>query len=358
VDILDQFRHSAPLYTGEFHRAVRKGNTAILKTVVEGFAQISESEYEDINHRWFGTEAKAFHPNLRFILIVLGALVVIVLFLIVWNRTLREKIRERTMRLEEEIILNIKKTEALRESEEKYHALVDSASDAILIADFEGNLLDVNKKAEELLDYTREELLGMNITQIHPKEELEKIIKSFREIAEGRLSSSSDTKVLKKDGTSVPVDITGNAIEFAGGKVVQGIFRDITSRKHAELLIKESEERYRVLVEYSNDGVALVEGDLHIYVNQKFLDIFGYNKPEDIIGKSPFMVVHPDDLEMVLEYNRKRQRGEPVPPKYEFRGMRKDGSILYIEVSAAKITYNGKPGFACTYQRHDGKETP
>jgi diguanylate cyclase (GGDEF)-like protein/PAS domain S-box-containing protein len=129
------------------------------------------------------------------------------------------------------------------------------------------------------------------------------------------------------------------------GKIVRlfGTAQDITERKHADTIIQESEERYRMAIERSNDGVALVEGDQHIYVNQKFLDIFGYEKPEDILGKSPFIIVHPDDREMVLEHNRKRQRGEPVPSKYEFKGITKDGTNLFIEVSAAKITYHGKP---------------
>ena len=106
--------------------------------------------------------------------------------------------------------------------------------------------------------------------------------------------------------------------------------------------IRESEERYRMAVEHSNDGVALVEGDYHIYVNKKFLDIFGYEKPEDVVGKTPFMVVHPDDREMVLENSRRRQKGESALSRYEFKGIRKDGTTIYIDNSVSRITYHGK----------------
>lgn len=125
--------------------------------------------------------------------------------------------------------------EALKASEEKYHALLDHAVDGIIISDFDGTFLEVNRKAEELLGFTREELLGMKFTDIHPKEEQEKVMSAFQAMAEGRSYSCSDTRVLRKDGVSVPVDIRGAAVEYAGKKIMQGIFRDITERKRVEV---------------------------------------------------------------------------------------------------------------------------
>jgi PAS domain S-box-containing protein len=133
----------------------------------------------------------------------------------------------------------------LHDSEEKYHALLDNAADAILIADMDGNFLEANKKAEDLLGYTKNELLGMNINQIHPEEELERIIRAFREIMEGKSDSCYDTMVLRKDGKTVSVDLTGNVIEYGGHKVAQGILRDITDRKQVEEKLKQSMEKLR-----------------------------------------------------------------------------------------------------------------
>ncbi len=118
---------------------------------------------------------------------------------------------------------------------------------------------------------------------------------------------------------------------------------DSTKRKTTEARLRESEERYRVAIENSNDGVALVRGDRHIYVNRKFLEIFGYRSPEEVVGKTLYLTVHPHDREKVVSYNRKRQRGEAVPDRYEFEGVRKDGTAIYIEASAARITYQGEP---------------
>ena len=67
---------------------------------------------------------------------------------------------------------------------------------------------------------------------------------------------------------------------------------DITKRKMTEAQLRESEERYRVAIENSNDGVTLVRGDRHVYVNRKFLEIFGYRTPEEVIGKTHYLTVH------------------------------------------------------------------
>ena len=105
----------------------------------------------------------------------------------------------------------------------------------------------------------------------------------------------------------------------------------------------ESEERYRTAIEYSNDGVSLVRGGRLIYVNQKFLEIYGYDTPDEVVGKPLDFTVHPDDRQIVVERNLKRERGEHVPSKYEFKGIRKDGAIVYIEISATRITSHGEP---------------
>ena len=116
--------------------------------------------------------------------------------------------------------------------------------------------------------------------------------------------------------------------------------RDLTRAQEA---LRESEERYRIAIEHSNDGVALVKGDHHVFVNRKFLEMFGYEKTEEVLGTHVFLSVHPDDRERVTDMNRGRQQGENVPSRYEFKGVRRDGSVIYVEVSAAMVVYEGEP---------------
>jgi PAS domain S-box-containing protein len=133
--------------------------------------------------------------------------------------------------------------EILKKSEEKHRVLLENASDAILITDLNGKILQANRKAEEFLGFTKEDLLQMNYTQIHPMHELERTIEAFNNIVKNGHVLLQDGRVLRKDEKEVPVDITGTVIEYAGQKVVQGSFRDITEQKKTkdalEQLVKE-----------------------------------------------------------------------------------------------------------------------
>jgi PAS domain S-box-containing protein len=71
--------------------------------------------------------------------------------------------------------------------------------------------------------------------------------------------------------------------------------------------------------------------------------MFGYDHPEEIIGRTHNLLVHPDDVEQIKDYNRRRQAGETVPDRYEFKGRKKNGEAIYVEVSAAKTVYQGGP---------------
>ena len=113
--------------------------------------------------------------------------------------------------------------------------------------------------------------------------------------------------------------------------------------KAAQQALRESEERYRIAIEHSNDGVAIVKGEQHVFVNRKFLDMFGYDDPDEVLGRSVFVTVHPDDRELVVGINRGRQQGREVPSRYEFRGIRKNGETIFIEVSATRIVHDGEP---------------
>ncbi|MGZ3578803.1 MAG: PAS domain S-box protein, partial [Syntrophales bacterium] len=147
--------------------------------------------------------------------------------------------------------------EVLRKSEEKYRALMENASDAILLADEHGNLIEANRMAEDLLGYPREELLQMHYTQLHPMTELEKTIAVFKDIVTHGHGYLQNGAILRKDGMVVPVDITANTIEYNGRKVLQASFRDITEHKRTEDTLEglvwertaELSEKNRQLVE-------------------------------------------------------------------------------------------------------------
>jgi diguanylate cyclase (GGDEF)-like protein/PAS domain S-box-containing protein len=127
---------------------------------------------------------------------------------------------------------------SLGQSEEKYRALMDYASDAILLTDDKGNIVDVNHRAEEILGYARKELLELNVGRIHYRDDLLSIVRSLGQ-QDGRSPGQvTDTTVLTKDGRMVSVDITAAPIFFDGTKVNQLIIRDNTERKRAEARLR------------------------------------------------------------------------------------------------------------------------
>jgi PAS domain S-box-containing protein len=124
--------------------------------------------------------------------------------------------------------------------------------------------------------------------------------------------------------------------------IQMGLYRHGLERK-----LRESEERYRTAIESSNDGVVIARDGRAIYVNRRFLDLFGYDEPDEVLRTSAGDArhVHPDDREKIVEMIKNTQAGEAPPARYEFRGVHRDGRVLYVEVSATMINYLGGPAF-------------
>lgn len=117
---------------------------------------------------------------------------------------------------------------------------------------------------------------------------------------------------------------------------------EIAERIRIESALRESEEQYRTAIEHSNDGVAVTQNLCIKYVNQQFVNIFGYEKSEDVLEKSISQVVHPDDRKRVLDLEALRQETAAAPARYEFKGIRSDGKKVYIEASVAGTVWRGE----------------
>jgi len=106
--------------------------------------------------------------------------------------------------------------------------------------------------------------------------------------------------------------------------------------------LRESEERYRVAIEHSHDGVAIIRDGMHVYVNRRFLEIFGYDSPDDLVGEPATIMVQKDDAEKVGNFIAARLKGESSPSRYEFKGAKKDGSLIHVEAVVTTIVYGGE----------------
>lgn len=146
-----------------------------------------------------------------------------------------EELVKTTWRLEDEIEAHMEALGQLAESEERYRKLMESANDAILVADAEaGRILDANRKAGELLGIPLTELIGMHQGELHPPEERDASRIGFQEAVRKGVSTSGELLIQRQDGSRVPVEISTSVIELLGRKIILGIFRDLTERKKLE----------------------------------------------------------------------------------------------------------------------------
>ena len=201
-----------------------------------------------------------------------------------------------------------------------------------------------NEYLSSITGYSQKELFGKSARILYPNDIEFSLVGDvkYRQIKKQGIGSV-ETHWQKKNGPIIDIYLSSsyvNPSDPSAGLVFTAL--DITERKLFEERLIESEERYRTSIENSNDGVAIVKGDTHLYVNRKFVEIFGYDSTDEIIGQPVTITVHPDDRKKVVEINRKRQQNGGAPSRYEFKGLKKNGEVVTVEVSATKTTYSGE----------------
>jgi len=122
----------------------------------------------------------------------------------------------------------------LRVAEEKYRSLVEDISEGILLLDTEGNFLGANNKMEGLLGFSEAELLTMNLTQVFPKEELERSRSTLEKVVQTGESDLANGWIIRKDDQRVPVNFVASKVEYGGKTIIQGIVRDLTELRKPE----------------------------------------------------------------------------------------------------------------------------
>jgi|GEM_PF-193654 len=366
--------------------------------------------------------------------------------------------------------------EALRESEERYRTVANSANDAIITSDDAGNIVDWNRGAQKMFGYTEAEISGQPLTLLVPPKYGKRHLEGFQRVQAGGEQHLTGKNVelegRRKDGSEFPLELSLSKWEATSGQFYTGIIRDITDRrltedalresqrminslvnnlsgvvyrcandpnwtmeymsevvealtgypasdfignrvrsynslidsrdresvwdevqralkeqrpyileyrirtasgeerwvwergrgvydherlvalegfitdmtdrKHVEVELKHSQEWLKAIFEASRDGIVMEEDQRIVFANKAFARMYGYNDPEEIIGRSVSIVQAPEDNERMMEYGRRRLQGEPVPANYEFIGLTKDGRRIPLEASVSTVSRQGK----------------
>jgi len=233
LDIGTQFRRSAPINVGEFHRAVRKGNTALLKTVEAGFAAITPGELKQIEEKWYGTTlAGGFY--LRYLGYVATAGVLFVLVLLGWNRALSREVKKRAT--------------ALQESEVQFRLIMENLADMVAVLDLDGNRFYNSPSYRAILGDPDKLRGSSSFTEIHP-EDRERVEQVFRETVRTGVGQRLEYRLLDQAGQARQIESQGSVIRDGQGKVskVVVVSRDVTERKRAEIRIQYLNRVYAML---------------------------------------------------------------------------------------------------------------
>jgi PAS domain S-box-containing protein len=234
-----------------------------------------------------------------------------------------------------------KREEALRESEEKYKDLFESAMDAIVTLDLKGSITAVNSSVLRF-GYKKEDLVGKNILDFVSKEYWPAVMRDFSKVTQGE-PAKNEVELAVPTGKILVEYHAGVIVKENNVAGVQINIRDVTERKKSEELLRESEERFRGLFESIQDPVGIFvgrEGHLIDY-NAAFKKSSGYTD-EELKGKVFLDFVHPDDRAMVLEKYRTEYSEDEFPLIYEIRGVNKKGESIPLELSVSTYKKKGK----------------
>ena len=375
----DDFRHSDPLYAGQFHRAVTKGHPELIRLVEEGFARITPEERSAIENRWLGAQLPTGQPPAwgRYVGYFLLALLVTSFLLFLWNRMLRRRVDARTRELSSTL-------ESLRESENKLLTILDNVDAYIYLKDTDGRYLFANAPVRSLWHATMDEIVGHGDDKFFDGPTVEHIHRSDRRVLdEGETLRTEEVRTVTQTGRSAAYQTTKLPLRRDDGSIYAlcGISFDVTERiriteelkqhrHHLEELVSQRTVDLQVAnsrltdtqfaMDMAGIGIRWVDADTGriVYTNRNAAEMLGYGAEEmldlsvqDIDPNFPSL-----PFSQVVEKLRQQGRGQ-----VQSLNRAKDGRLVPVEIT---IYYQAKPdaadlliGFVTDVTRRKAAET-
>ncbi len=226
---------------------------------------------------------------------------------------------------------------ALRGSEARYRLLVERMREGLAQVDTDGTLQFVNSRFCEMVGFTREELIGRNIDFLMDSDDDVATLRAKGDLRQSGVSDQYEVRVRRKDGTTIWVEIGGAPVTDAMGRVVGsiGVHSDITERRAAEVALRESEARYRLMAENSTDLItrAALDGTI-LYASDASRRLLGF-EPAEIVGRRIRSLIHEEDRTEVRKLARLIH--DTGPTTFSYRVRRKDGSLVWFETTSRAI---------------------
>ncbi len=221
--------------------------------------------------------------------------------------------------------------ERLLESEERFRRIAERSFDAIITLDLSGHVMYASPAAERISGRGLKDIVGESFYAFVHEPDVPRTIQAWNEVKRRGVVKGLQIELLRGDGSLVPVEVNASSIVRDGEVVgVEGIFRDVTERTKAEKALRMSEERYKILVNNSNDIIGTTdENGNWISVSPSVERILGY-EPAEMIGKSFSDFMLPEDVLSAQETHQSVVRNGSSFWEYENRLISKDGKIVTL----------------------------
>ena len=229
----------------------------------------------------------------------------------------------------------------LREAEGRFRSLFYNSVEMVYIHDLEGRFIEANDAARDLLGYGEDEIQKLSFGDLLDERDLPRAIEATRRLMENGTDRRHEYRLRAKDGSEAHVEVTGVSLHKDGAPyAILGIARDITEHKRMLDALRKSEDWFRSLIENADTVYAVVDAQGQtLYESPSLERVYGW-KPEEIVGKSIFDLVHPDDIEAATNGFADLMRSPGKPISMDIRYRHKDGSWRDIEVTGVNLLEN------------------
>ena len=219
-------------------------------------------------------------------------------------------------------------------------ALLDQSPLAIVIFDESGTAQETNRRWRDLWQTTDDEVLGRYNVLADPQF-LEIGIDTF--FAKAKAGANVLLPDLEYDPAPAGFNGPKRWVRSHLFPIVQADGTQVVLAQQDISSCMQCEERYNIVVDNANEAIMVVQDGLLKFFNQKALDLAGYSKKEDFLNKPFLEFVPPDHQQMIMDRHLRRQRGEPVPNFYQVKVIHKKGHIIWLQLNAVRIDWEGRP---------------